>query len=150
MMNTLNEILQQAQARAQANGLPYDGALTPQEAFAVLQQNEDAQLVDVRSNAELDLVGFIPFAESVQWATYPGMVANPNFADELQAAADKTLPVIFMCRTGGRSHNAAVLAKQLGFSQVYNMLQGFEGEPNDHKQRSTINGWKAAGLPWSN
>jgi rhodanese-related sulfurtransferase len=55
-----------------------------------------------------------------------------------------------MCRTGGRSHNAATVATSLGFTQVYNMLEGFEGEANQLKQRTLINGWKFAGLPWTN
>jgi rhodanese-related sulfurtransferase len=78
------------------------------------------------------------------------MVANPDFAAQLQAHVDKGLVVIFMCRTGGRSHNAAVIAQQLGYDNAYNMLEGFEGEANGLKQRTLINGWKHAGLPWSN
>ena len=55
-----------------------------------------------------------------------------------------------MCRTGGRSHNAAVVAQQLGYANAYNLLEGFEGEANSLKQRTLINGWKHAGLPWTN
>jgi rhodanese-related sulfurtransferase len=78
------------------------------------------------------------------------MVKNERFAEQLAATVDKNLTVIFMCRTGGRSHNAAVVAQQLGYSHAYNMLEGFEGEANTLKQRTTLNGWKHANLPWSN
>ncbi|HQN64797.1 MAG TPA: rhodanese-like domain-containing protein [Methylophilus sp.] len=144
------DILQTAHSRAEQLGLPYAGAVTPKEAFEVLQAMPDAVLVDVRSQAELDLVGRIPNAISIQWAFYPGMVPNPEFAEQLQAAVDKNAPVIFMCRTGGRSHGAASMAQQLGYHNAYNMLEGFEGEANELKQRTLINGWKHAGLIWTN
>jgi len=149
-MGRLEDVLFQAQQRAQQNNYPYAGALTPHEAFEVLQNNPSAILVDVRSRAELDLVGKVPQATHIEWAFYPGMVANPDFAQTLQAQVDDDMTVIFMCRTGARSHNAAILAQQLGYNKAYNMLEGFEGEPNALKQRTLINGWKHAGLPWTN
>ncbi|MGB4811718.1 MAG: rhodanese-like domain-containing protein [Methylophilaceae bacterium] len=144
------KILLQAQQRALQNQLPYAGALTPQEAFDVLQNNPTAVLVDVRSRAELELVGRVPQAKHIEWAFYPGMVANPDFANQLQAQIEDDLTVIFICRTGGRSHNAAVLAKQLGYDHAYNLLEGFEGDTNELRQRMTMNGWRCAGLPWTN
>ena len=147
-MTILKDILQLAAQRAAAKGLPYAGELRPQEAFAALQQGA-AVLVDVRSRAELELVGRVPNANHIEWAFYPGMVANADFAAQLQAQVDKSQAIVFMCRTGGRSHNAAVVAEELGYT-AYNMLEGFEGEANAQKQRTLINGWKHAGLPWSN
>lgn len=147
-MTMLKDILGIAAQRAAAKGLPYQGELTPQEAFELLQQGT-VVLVDVRSRAELELVGRVPDANHVEWAFYPGMVANADFASQLQAQVDKSQAIVFMCRTGGRSHNAAVVAEELGYT-AYNMLEGFEGEANAQKQRTLINGWKKAGLPWSN
>ena len=147
-MTKRNDVLNVAAARAAAKSLPYAGELTPQEAFEVLQQ-QDYVLVDVRSKAELDLVGRISNAIHIEWAFYPGMVANTEFAKQLQTQVDQATPIIFMCRTGGRSHNAAVVANGLGY-KAYNMLEGFEGDANAEKQRTLINGWKHAGLPWSN
>lgn len=149
-MTNITQILQNAQQRAAQNQLPYSGALTPQEAYEVLQKTPHAKLVDVRTTAELELVGKIPGAAHIEWAFYPGMVANPDFAAHLEMQVDKEALVIFMCRTGGRSHNAAATAAKLGFTEAYNMLEGFEGEANELKQRTFINGWKKAGLPWSN
>jgi rhodanese-related sulfurtransferase len=78
------------------------------------------------------------------------MVQNQDFAKQLSEKADKSKTLIFMCRTGGRSHNAAAVAASLGYVQAYNMLEGFEGEANSLNQRTMLNGWKHAGLPWTN
>jgi rhodanese-related sulfurtransferase len=149
-MSDLDSILKSAQKRSSDNGFSYAGALTPHEAFELLQKIPEVLMVDVRTKAELELVGRVPNAVNIEWATYPGMVKNQDFARQLAEIVDKNLTVIFMCRTGGRSHNAAVVAEQLGFDKAYNMLEGFEGEANELKQRTFINGWKHAGLPWSN
>lgn len=148
-MSNQHEILQRAQKRGKENNLPYAGAMTPHEAFDILQENPQAVLIDVRTQAELDLVGRIPTALNIEWAYYPGMVPNHDFGKQLNERVDKNQTVIFMCRTGGRSHNAAVVAAASGFANAYNMLEGFEGEANSLQQRTTINGWKHAGLPWT-
>lgn len=155
MMTNLKEILIEAQKRAVINHLPYAGAMTPMEAYQVLTADNKALLIDVRTKAELELVGRIPQALNVEWAFYPGMVANEHFAQELKAEldkrqVDKDAVLIFLCRTGGRSNNAATVAASLGYTQAYNTLEGFEGEANADKQRTLINGWKHAGLPWTN
>jgi rhodanese-related sulfurtransferase len=149
-MEVISKILERARERAVDANLPYTGALTPTEVYDVLQKTQHAVLVDVRTKAELDLVGRVPNAVHLEWAFYPGMVANPDFPVQLEMQVDKESLVIFMCRTGGRSHNAAALAASLGFAESYNMLEGFEGEANTEKQRTFINGWRHAGLPWSN
>ena len=154
-MSNTSEVLALAKKRAAEKNLPYAGAVIPKEAFEILQANPKALLIDVRSKAELELVGRIPGAVNVEWAFYPGMVANENFAEQLVAELDsrnagKDSILLFLCRTGGRSNNAATVAASLGYTQVYNTLEGFEGEANADKQRTTINGWKHAGLPWTN
>lgn len=148
-MRTLTDILQKAKQRAQANNLPYAGALTPQEAHEVMQLIPNAKLVDVRSRAELDLVGKIPQAAHIEWAFYPGWIANPDFLTHLNMQVDHEALVMFICRSGGRSHHAAALATEAGFAECYNVIEGFEGEVEPaSKQRGKINGWKMAGLPW--
>lgn len=145
-------LLTQADARKRTLNLNYSGALTPQETFQLLQVDAKAMLIDVRTEAELALVGRVPMAQHVEWATYPGMVVNSNFAQELihtLGSKSKDTTIIFMCRTGGRSHNAAVVANSLGYTNVYNMLEGFEGEANAQKQRTLMNGWRFANLPWT-
>ncbi len=151
IMETLGKILTVAKQRAVELNLPYAGALTPKEAFEVLQLTKAAKLIDVRSRAELELVGRVPQATHIEWAFYPGMIPNPDFSAQLTMQIDKESIAIFLCRTGGRSHNAAVLAAKLGFTEAYNMLEGFEGEATpDTKQRGKLNGWRFANLPWTN
>lgn len=147
-MKTITELLETAQRRAQELGLPYKGALLPMEAYRILQENMQAQLVDVRSRAELDWVGRIPGAAEIELRTYPGMQPNPSFLDQLTRQIDKSLPVLFICRSGARSNQAAVMANEIGFSDSYNILEGFEGDKDEHGHRGKISGWKAAGLPW--
>ncbi len=149
-MTVLSEILTKAQAQGRELGVAYEGALLPDQAWAVLQATPAAKLVDVRSRPELDLVGRIPGAIHIEWSFYPDWKPNPDFEAQLKSQVDAESLVMFICRTGGRSNNAALLAKQLGYTEVYNVLQGFEGDANAEKQRSKLNGWKAAGLPWSN
>jgi hypothetical protein len=93
-METLEAILEKAQQRAQELGLPYKGALLPMEAYRVLQEHAQAQLVDVRSRAELDWVGRIPGATEIELRSYPSMQPNPHFLDQLAQQVDKTLPVL--------------------------------------------------------
>jgi rhodanese-related sulfurtransferase len=149
VMKNLQEILHKAASRAAEHHLPYAGALTPNEAYEILLHDTNAALVDVRTQAELDLVGRIPDALNIEWAFYPGMVPNPDFGQQLKQQLKSDQTIIFLCRTGGRSHNAAAVAASLGYGKAYNMLEGFEGEANALQQRTTINGWKHADLPWT-
>ncbi len=147
-METTAAILEKAQQRAEEMGLPYKGALLPIEAYRVLQESAQAQLVDVRSRAELDWVGRIPGATEIELRSYPGMQPNPGFLDQVAGQVDKKLPVLFICRRGSRSNQAARMASQTGFTGCYNILEGFEGDRDENGQRGKISGWKAAGLPW--
>lgn len=150
-MGTLSEILARARQRAQQQNLNYTGALTPVEAWQVLQLAPAAKLVDVRSRAELDLVGRIPQAHHIEWAFYPGWQPNPDFLSQLKMQIDPESLVMFICRSGARSDKAATLAHQSGYTEAYNVLEGFEGETNHvTEQRGSINGWRVAGLPWTN
>ena len=145
---SLDDTLRKARERAKQMGLPYSGALTPAEANEVWQQANGAKLVDVRTRAEWDYVGRIPGAVEIELLTYPGNRPNPGFVQELERNVEKDAPVLFICRSGGRSHNAAMLATQAGFSDCYNVLEGFEGDPDEHGQRGKRNGWRLRGLPW--
>lgn len=147
-MGKISEILKIAQQRAKELNLPYAGAVTPAEAHQLLQSAPGAKLVDVRTRAEVDWVGRVPGAVEVEWATYPGMKQNPNFVAALEQQIDKEALVLFMCRSGHRSHGAATLATQAGYSECYNILQGFEGDKNADNHRNALNGWRAANLPW--
>jgi len=145
---TIAEILQKAADRAQQMGLPYRGALTPAEAHEIWKGAPGARLVDVRTRAEWDYVGRIPGAVEIEILSYPGNRPNPGFLSELEGKVEKSAPVLFICRSGGRSHNAAMLATQAGYGASYNVLEGFEGDRDPQGHRNTVGGWRAAGLPW--
>jgi len=130
-------------------GLSYEGALTPREAYEVATQTPGAKLVDVRTRAELDWVGRIPGAVEIELLTYPGSRPNPEFLKQLESSVEKSAPVMFICRSGARSHNAATLAMQAGYGDAYNVLEGFEGDKDAAGHRNTKGGWRASGLPWT-
>lgn len=144
----IDDILNTARERGQKMGLPYAGALTPKEAHELMQQHPKARLVDVRTRAEWDWVGRVPKAVEVEFLSYPGSVPNDAFVDELQEKVPKDALVMFLCRSGGRSHNAAGMATEAGFANCYNVLEGFEGDRDANGQRNKVGGWRAAGLPW--
>lgn len=148
-MGKLSDILALARDRAEQLGLPYAGAVTPREAWELLQHAPGAKLIDVRSRAEWDWVGRVPGAVEIEWATYPGMVRNANFLTQLQHQVDNESLMLFMCRSGQRSHQAAAEAYAVGFHNAYNVLEGFEGDKDANGHRNTVGGWRAAGLPWT-
>ena len=148
-MNQVDVLLARAKQRADQMGLPYAGALLPAEAFELLQAIPDARLIDVRTRAEWDWVGRIPSAAMIEWNGWPGGERNPRFVDELRASVpDSSSPLLFICRSGVRSHNAAAAATLAGYSTCFNVLEGFEGDRDAEGHRNTIGGWRAAGLPW--
>jgi rhodanese-related sulfurtransferase len=140
------------QARERAPGQPYAGAVTPQEAYTLLQSDPRVKLVDVRTNAERDWIGRPALPESqhgaVQWSLYPGGAPNPDFATQLQQTADKEDVLLFLCRSGVRSRHAARVATELGYANAFDILEGFEGDRDSEGHRKTVGGWCKAGLPW--
>ena len=149
-MNAIDDIL--ATARTRTPGQPYAGAVTPQEAHALLQLAPHVKLIDVRTNAERDWVGrvIVPDEQhgAVEWNTYPGGAPNPQFLQQLKEAAEKDDVLLFLCRSGVRSQHAAKLATENGFHNSFNILGGFEGDKDQEGHRKNIAGWCKAGLPW--
>ena len=127
----------------------------PQQAHAALARDPDAQLVDVRTDAEWSYVGLPDLSAQgkrvllVQWQSFPTGAPNPDFVEQLGAAGLTRQHVIyFICRSGVRSLAAAEAAEQAGYRSSYNVADGFEGPPDSSGHRGTIAGWKAEGLPW--
>lgn len=147
-MGQITEILKLAQHRNRSKSLAYEGALTPLETWEVLQHAPGARLIDIRTRAELDWVGRIPNVLEIEWQTYPGMQINPHFILELKRAVDPESLLLFICRSGIRSHHAAAAATEAGFTNCYNVLEGFEGDKDANGRRGTVGGWRMAGLPW--
>ncbi|MCR1161503.1 MULTISPECIES: rhodanese-like domain-containing protein [unclassified Paenarthrobacter] len=130
--------------------MSYAGDLTPQDAWAKLEAG--AILVDVRTEGEWAHIG-IPDTKAtdndplfIQW-NLAGGIPNSRFIEDLrqQAPEDDGVELVFLCRSGQRSIAAAIAATQAGFT-AYNVLEGFEGEPDRYGER-TVNGWKNRGLP---
>jgi rhodanese-related sulfurtransferase len=142
----MEEIKRAAAERARKMCLAYAGALLPAEAHALMQRG--AKLVDVRTKPELLYVGKIPGSVTLEWQTYPGNRPNAEFLGELAATVGKDEPVMFICRSGARSHGAAEAATQAGWRECYNVLEGFEGDKDSEQHRNTLGGWRKAGLPW--
>ena len=145
-MSDIETAKQAAQERGRQLNLPYAGALRPQEAFLLMQAG--AKLVDVRTQAELYWVGQVPGATWVEWNSYPGGTLNREFVNQLASVAGKSETLLFLCRSGGRSHFAAGVAAQAGWRECYNVLEGFEGDRDAQGHRNTVGGWRAARLPW--
>ena len=144
-----DDILARAKQRGKAMHLPYAGALLPAEAHVLLQQVPGAKLVDVRTEAEWEYVGHVPDSILIEWNTFPTGQRNPGFLSELQSQVEKSdAPVMFLCRSGARSHHAAQAATHAGYLNSYNILEGFEGDKDANGHRNTVGGWRFAGLPW--
>ncbi|WP_456379258.1 rhodanese-like domain-containing protein [Thiolapillus sp.] len=132
-------------------------SLSAEEAHKLLQKNPRAVLVDVRSSMEFLFVGHPVGAVHVPWIDEPDWEINPDFATDIRklllggVVCDKEhpcAPVILICRSGKRSLEAGKHLLEAGLTDIYNVDEGFEGELNEHHQRSTINGWRFRGLPW--
>lgn len=151
-MSTLEQLYAQAEKRRVENQLPYAGAVSPAEAFELLQLDPRARLVDVRTRAELDWVGRPVIGDGqyahVEWTRYPGGVPNAEFLTQLKSAVEADAPVLFLCRSAARSKLAAIEASKAGFTKAYDLLEGFEGDKDGQGHRKTVTGWCFRGLPW--
>lgn len=152
--NLISTIDEQAPARQTETTL-HAGDVSASEVWAYIQDNP-AAVVDVRTEPEWTFSGLPALEDTaaalhcISWVNYPGFTPNAAFLDKLRSVApDPHRPVFFLCKTGGRSHQAAVAATSEGYSYAYNILHGFEGDHNELGQRGHVNGWKGEGLPWN-
>jgi rhodanese-related sulfurtransferase len=124
--------------------------LLPQDAWALLQANTEARLIDIRMEIESMYVGRPPGAINVPWYEYPDFTPNAEAFCAAVAAEvhDKSHPVVLLCRSGQRTLDAGQALEAAGFTQVINVLHGFEGDLDDKFHRSSVNGWRFDRLPW--
>ncbi len=125
--------------------------LTPPQAWQMLQANPDAVLLDVRSSMEYQYVGHPPGAVHVPLMEPPAWQADPDFAEQVRERLGVTAenrPVLALCRSGKRSEAAARVLLASGFREVYNIVEGFEGDLDEYHHRNSHNGWRFHGLPW--
>ncbi len=146
---------QSSKGSAAGSTAPYAGDIDSEKAWALLADDRDAVLVDVRTRAEWEWVGVPDLAALgkqvvfVSWQSYPPLAINPEFTRQVAAAGIKPdAPVIFICRSGGRSRSAAIVMTAAGFKQCYNLAGGFEGPLDPEHHRGAVDGWKARGFPW--
>ena len=138
----------------------YAGDVSAAEAYSLLERDKSAVLVDVRTKAEWTYVG-VPNLSKIgkqtvllEWQEFPSMAVNREFAarlDEIlrQGGAGPDTPILFLCRSGGRSRAAAIAMSLSGRRRCFNIGNGFEGPLDDKRRRGVLDGWKAQGLPWT-
>jgi len=123
--------------------------LNPQESWALMQQNASAIMVDVRTTIEHSFVGHPPEAIHIAWKEFPGMQLNTQFVTQVEATvSDKNTPILLLCRSGVRSVAAAKALEAVGYQNLVNIVEGFEGALDGNKHRGNIDGWRFHGLPW--
>lgn len=133
----------------------YTGDVPPSACWQVLADDPASVLVDVRSYPEWVFAGHPDLSSLgkrtvlLSWRVYPEFEINPGFVSELAALLpEKDAPVFFLCKVGGRSAEAAAAMAKQGYSRCFNVMYGFEGEPDTARRRGRVNGWKAEELPW--
>jgi rhodanese-related sulfurtransferase len=133
----------------------YAGDLSPQQAYGLLSENPQTQLVDVRTAAEWGYVGCPDLSSLgkqailIEWQQFPSGEPNPHFVEQVEKLGiSKDSPIVLLCRSGQRSRFAAAALTQAGYQACYNILEGFEGDKDSDGHRGTVAGWKVAGLPW--
>ncbi len=135
--------------------------VNPIEAFELLKNDQNSVLIDVRTKEEFSFIGIVNSEQLndrmilLPWQNLPNMDENPAFSNILEESLAeffndnaKEVKIFFLCRTGGRSNQAANHAINLGYKNCYNIISGFEGDLDNKQHRGNINGWKADNLPW--
>ena len=129
--------------------------VSPAEVWQALRGDPNAQMVDVRTDAEWAYVGFPDLSEAgkriaaISWQVFPAMQVNAGFVEALRAAGfTPEHRIYFLCHSGVRSLHAAEAAVAAGFPHSFNIADGFEGPPDAQGHRGTVAGWKVEGLPW--
>ena len=146
-MQTSNSDRGPRDVHTSAPNLGYAGDVTPGEAWNLMQTGA-ARMLDVRTAEELRFVGNVPGALHVPWAIGIDFQRNPDFVNQVLQVARREDKLMLLCRSAKRSLSAARTLTQAGFTQVYNILEGFEGDMDGNEQRGSINGWRLRGLPW--
>lgn len=140
-------------------GRAYHADATPEEAWQILSSQPGAGLVDVRTTAEWTYVGLPDLSATgapllrVEWQSYPSNEVNPDFVASVDEALRRAgcppeAPIFFLCRSGARSAAAAAAMTAAGYPRCYNVVGGFEGRRDENGHRGSVEGWKAADLPW--
>ena len=129
--------------------MPQIKSLTPKKAWTYLSTNSAAVLLDVRDRMEYSYVGHPKGAINIPWKELPDWKANALFVDEVrQRIPSHETPVFLLCRSGQRSLDAAKALAGVGYKDLTNVEEGFEGPLDVTKHRGTLGGWRFHALPW--
>ena len=144
--------------------------MTAEQAYKYVMENMDKTLfIDARTPSELNYLGaatvmdaHVPlvFMDSSAWEDKKHRYKrreNKNFVADVDArlarkGLTKDDTVILMCRSGKRSAKAADMLAAAGYSRVYSVVDGYEGDKakeGENKGKRTVNGWKNSNLPWT-
>lgn len=122
----------------------YEGDLTALEAWELLENHDDAVLIDVRTPQEWAETGVADLRALGRRVVLDRLLPSADGAGDLLAglaaaglAPGADRPLLFVCRSGGRSARAAAIATAAGFAPAYNVAGGVEGS----------GGWSISGLP---
>ncbi len=127
----------------------------PNKAYERLQENPEALLVDVRTEAENKFVGrpleciFVPWVDEPDWEPHEQIFVDAikRFIGEREDILGTE--IILICRSGYRSDDAGRCLIKNGFTNVAHVISGFEGDLDENDQRGNINGWRHDGMPWN-
>ena len=131
--------------------------ISPIDASQIIADDPRAILVDIRSSMEFLFVGHPVGAVQLPWIAEPDWEVNPHFVPEVRKlmlggavcdVEEGCAPIILICRSGKRSQEAGKVLLSAGLSNIYHIDEGFEGDLNEHHQRSSFGGWRFHGLPW--
>ena len=144
--------------------------MTSEDAYQYMMKNMDKALfVDVRTPSELNYLGattvmdkLVPwvFMDTTGWNAKKHRYkrrSNENFVKDMDAALKqkglgKNDTVILICRSGDRSAAAVNLLAKNGYTHVYTIVHGYEGDKaktGKNKGKRLVNGWKNSGMPWT-
>ena len=142
------------------NFVGYAGDILAVDTYALLEGDSTSVLIDVRTQAEWSYVG-VPDIQALgkrpfflEWQSYPSMAIDANFTARLEAllqsaGVERGVSLVFLCRSGARSRQAAIAMTSAGWGPCFNVSDGFEGQLDDSRRRGGVSGWKAGGLPWT-
>lgn len=121
------------------------------ESYEIIKKDSNTFLIDVRTEQEWIQVGYPNLEDSfaqlikLSWRELPDMTINSSFSQVMMnKIIDKTSKLFFICKSGGRSFEAAQAMNMLGYKNCYNVIDGFEGSYSN----KTLLGWKLSNLPW--
>lgn len=132
-------------------------SISPTAAWQMMQDDPRTLLIDVRSSMEFLFVGHPVGSVHIPWIDEPDWTVNWNFSIDIRKlllggihgnSNPSGVPIILICRSGKRSLEAGRKLIEDGFSQVFNIDEGFEGELDNNHHRSSVGGWRFRGLPW--